>query len=195
MTRRRTLTGEIFLLRQRYQNTPCKNVAPHQCHWNTFFLDWRWILPAFLENPHQQLALEVVVLKTVPLGCCDILPNSNPCNGQVLHRCEAAPYAARRRKTKKRGRTYRGLEAVVLCWYLGRCLPVSPLLARLAGRHLLLLHLVLLHRNRLWGHRGHFGVVDGGCCHRMKVILVLPAAIGPRDKCASVRGRGRGLFR
>jgi hypothetical protein len=40
---------------------------------NNYLLDWRWGFPALLENAHQELSLETVVLEFMSLGGSDIL--------------------------------------------------------------------------------------------------------------------------
>lgn len=40
---------------------------------NNYLLDGRWSFPALLENAHQELSLETVVLEFMSLGGSDIL--------------------------------------------------------------------------------------------------------------------------
>lgn len=88
---------------------PCKDVATNQRHRDALLLDWRRVLPPLLEYPHQQLALEVVVLKAVPLSACDILhtaPGPRSAPPRVLPR--SAQTRARRARRTRRGRARGG---------------------------------------------------------------------------------------
>ena len=50
-----------------------KNISSSEGNGYGFFLDRRWALEASLEDAHEQLALQEVVLKLVALGCRDVL--------------------------------------------------------------------------------------------------------------------------
>lgn len=58
--------------------TPCEDVASNQRHRDTLFLDRRWVFPTLLEYPHQQLALEVVILEAISFCCSDVLHPTCP---------------------------------------------------------------------------------------------------------------------
>ena len=70
--------------------------------------------------------------------------------------------------------THRRLQACVLGRRLA-ALPVVPATG-LLGRHLLLLHVVLLghRRSRLRGHGGRLGIVHAWCCHRSVSLALAP---------------------
>ncbi len=52
---------------------PRKNVSASEGDGDGLLLDGRGLLKALLEDAHEQLALEVVVLKVVTLGVRDVL--------------------------------------------------------------------------------------------------------------------------
>lgn len=49
-----------------------QDVAASQCDWDARLLDGRWSFPALLENAHQELSLETVVLEFMSLSGSDI---------------------------------------------------------------------------------------------------------------------------
>ena len=51
----------------------CKDIAPCKNDGDRFFLDRAWLFKALLEDTHEELALQIVVLKLVALGRSHIL--------------------------------------------------------------------------------------------------------------------------
>lgn len=49
-----------------------QDVAACQCDWDARLLNWRWSFPALLEDAHQELTLETIVLEFMSLGSRDI---------------------------------------------------------------------------------------------------------------------------
>jgi len=185
---------------RRKTHTPCKDVASNQRHRNTLFLDWRRILPTLLENPHQQLALEVVILEAVPLCCSHVLnkPKKTSCQHNTiltpLYRSIPSYSIAQVQAGRHSARTntHRCLQSVVLGRLLDIISPVIPSCtghSRLLGRHLLLLHVVLLRhgRSRLRGHCRRLSVVDSGCCHRNEMSSRPDPAGSLARKCAATQ--------
>lgn len=50
-----------------------KDVPACESDGDALLLDWGGLFEALFKDPHQQLALEEVVLEIIALGCCDIL--------------------------------------------------------------------------------------------------------------------------
>lgn len=49
-----------------------QDIATGQSDWDARLLDWRWSFPALLEDAHEKLALQAVVLELVSLGGGDV---------------------------------------------------------------------------------------------------------------------------
>merc|ERR1719454_2050965 len=47
----------------------CQDRLAGQCYGNAVLLDWRWLLIPFLENAHEELSLQEVILEVVALCC------------------------------------------------------------------------------------------------------------------------------
>ena len=106
-----------------------EDVTPRENNRNRLFLDRAWLLKAFFKDAHKQLALQIVVLKIVTLGCGDILQVDvedkmrkklkNDCSRPKHHRVHQ-----QLNYTERAPPTYRCLHARVLLGSYALFLPV-----------------------------------------------------------------------